>query len=144
MAQIITGSIFILVGLVVLFFTVKIIATDFVTNHKGIDTIADVVSAKEDRDGMLNVKISYTTDEGKQTDRLIETPDKSDIFHKGSSITIRYNPKKPFIYKITEESYKEDKTTLGLSKSAWNKLISSLISAMLIFMGTIVLFDTIL
>lgn len=75
MAQIITGSIFILVGLIVLFFTVKNIATDFVTNYKGIDTIADVVSAKEDKDGMLNVKIFYNTDEGKQTDRLIETPD---------------------------------------------------------------------
>lgn len=143
MAQIITGSIFILVGLIVLFFTVKNIATDFVTNYKGIDTIADVVSAKEDKDGMLNVKIFYNTDEGKQTDRLIETPDKCDIFHKGSSVTIRYNPKKPFIYKITEESYK-DKTTLGLSKSAWNKFIALLIGAMLIFMGTIVLFDTIL
>ena len=141
MAQIITGSIFILVGLVVLFFTLKILTTEFVTHFKGIDAIADVVSAKEDRDGMLNVKISYNTDAGKQTDRLIELPESCSLFYKGSSITIRYNPKKPFIYKITEESYKR-KTTMGISKTTLNTIGVFLIGILIIFMGSVVLFDT--
>lgn len=141
MIQIITGSIFILVGIIILFFTLKILLTDLVTHFKGIDTIADVVSAKEDSDGMLNVKISYNTDSGKQTDRIMASSDSCNLFYKGSSITIRYNPGKPFIYKITEDGYKP-KTTLGLSKGIWNTILVLLIGVMIAFIGSVVLFDS--
>ena len=143
MAQIITGSILILVGLVIMFFCIKILATDFVTCFKGIDAIANVVSAKVDRDGMLNVKIEYNTDKGKQTDRLVELAESDNIFYKGSSITIKYNPAKPFIYKITEDSYKS-RTFMGISKQTWNTSGVLLIGVMIVSMGAVVLFDTLI